>query len=258
MPSQIGRVEAIFRYPVKSMAGERVEAARLGWHGIEGDRRLAVRRTREQSGFPWLTASRLPDLLLFTPLGHEDGVAGGLPTHVRTPQGNELAVFGEELSAEIQRRHGAPVEMMHLQSGIFDEANVSVITTETVRAVGEAAGKSADVRRFRPNIVLRLLGPVPFQEDAWPGRMLVFGEPGDGPCISVTTRDARCAIVNLDPDSARTDPEVLKAVVRTNQNNAGVYGTVIRTGQVVTGQTVHLHELPLQRPASDETGLGDR
>lgn len=242
---QIGRVEAIFRYPVKSMAGERVEVAELGWHGIAGDRRLGVRRTREQSGFPWLTASKLPDLLLFKPLRHEEGGEGDVPTHVRTPEGNELAVFGEELAAEIERRYGAPVEMMHLRDGIFDEATVSVITTETVGAIAEAAGQGADVRRFGPNIVVRLLQPVPFHEDEWPGRMLVFGESDDGPRISVTTRDARCAIVNLDPDSARSAPEVLKAVVRTNQNNAGVYGTVTRTGQVAIGQN-YLQESPQQ------------
>lgn len=239
----IGRVEAVFRYPIKSMAGERLEAAQLGWHGIEGDRRLAVRRLQDRSGFPWLTATRLHDLLRFTPL-HEENGDGDLPVRVRTPEGHDLPVFGEELSAEIGRRHGAPVEMMHLQAGIFDEASVSVITEETVRAVTEVAGKGADVRRFRPNIVLRLLRPAPFQEDEWPGRMLVFGESDDAPRISVTMRDARCAIVNLDPDSARSDPEVLKAVVRTNENNAGVYGTVVRTGPVAVGQTVHLQDVP--------------
>ena len=213
---------------------------------MAGDRRLGVRRIRERSGFPWLTATKLPDLLLFSPLRHRDGGEGDVPTHVRTAEGKELPVFGEELAAEIERRHGAPVEMMHLRNGIFDEANVSVITTETVRAIAEAAGQGADARRFRPNIVVRLLGPDPFQEDEWPGRMLVFGESDDGPRISVTTRDARCAIVNLDPDSARSAPEVLKAVARTNQNNAGVYGTVIRTGRVAVGQQVYLQETPRQ------------
>lgn len=70
MPIEIGHIEAIFRYPVKSMRAERLEAARLGWHGIDGDRRLAFRRLDDRSGFPWLTASKLPDLLLFTP--HRD------------------------------------------------------------------------------------------------------------------------------------------------------------------------------------------
>jgi hypothetical protein len=57
---EIGHVDAILRYPVKSMGGERLEAAKLGWHGLGGDRRLAFRRMDDRSGFPWLTASKLP------------------------------------------------------------------------------------------------------------------------------------------------------------------------------------------------------
>jgi len=57
MPTEIGQVEAIFRYPVKSMRGEQLEVANLGWHGLEGDRRLAFRRMADRSGMPWLTAS---------------------------------------------------------------------------------------------------------------------------------------------------------------------------------------------------------
>ena len=86
---EIGRVEEIFRYPVKSMGGERLEVANLGWHGLDGDRRLAFRRIDDRSGFPWLTASKLPDLLLFAPHRHQDGVQVDLPTHIRTPVGDE-------------------------------------------------------------------------------------------------------------------------------------------------------------------------
>jgi uncharacterized protein len=242
MTTEIGQVEAIFRYPVKSMAGERVEVADMGWHGIHGDRRLALRRTQERSGFPWLTATKLPDLLLFTPLRHQDDVEGDLPTHVRTPEGKEMAVFGEELAVEIERRHRAPVHMMHLRDGIFDEASVSVIAAETVGEIGTVAGRALDVRRFRPNIVVRLLRPNPFEEDTWLGGVLLFGEPGEGPRVSVTMRDVRCSMVNFDPDSGRADPEVLKSIVRTHQNTAGIYGTVIRIGRLAIGQTVRLQE----------------
>src|SRR5580765_6650161 len=153
MTIEIGQVEAIFRYPVKSMAGERVEAAHLGWHGIDGDRRFALRRTQERSSFPFLSASALPELILFTPIRNEGGAQGDLPTHVRTPEGAELPLFGEELASKIERRYGAPVQMMHLRSGIFDEAGVSVITTDTVEEIARLAGGSPDVRRFRPNIL---------------------------------------------------------------------------------------------------------
>jgi len=237
---EIGHVEAIFRYPVKSMGGERVEAAAMGWHGLDGDRRLAFRRIDDRSGFPWLTASKLPDLLLFAPQRREDGVEGDLPTHVRTPDGDTMPVFGPGLAAEVGRRYGAPVEMMQLKHGIFDEASISVIASDTVCEIGRLAGRSLDVRRFRPNVVVRLLRPGPFQEDEWVGGVLSFGEGDDAPAIAVTMRDARCSMVNLDPDSASPAPEVLKAVVRAHQNTAGIYGAVTRIGRVAVGQTIFL------------------
>jgi hypothetical protein len=239
---EIGHVEAIFRYPVKSMGGEGLEVANLGWHGVDGDRRLALRRIHDTSGFPWLTAGKLPDLVLFSPQRRGDGaeVAFQLPTHIRTPDGKELPAFGEELAAEVERRYGAPVQMMQLKHGIFDEANISVIASDTVREIGRLAGRSLDVRRFRPNVVVRLLRPVPFQEDEWVGGVLSFGEGEDGPAVSVTMRDERCSMVNLDPDSASPAPEVMKAIVRANQNNAGIYGAVIRTGRLAVGRTIFL------------------
>jgi uncharacterized protein YcbX len=241
MPIEIGRIEAIFRYPVKSMRGEQIEVASLGWHGLEGDRRLAFRRMDDRSGFPWLTASKLPDLLLYAPQRSEDAAHGDLPTHIRTPGGEEMPVFGEELAAEVGRRYGAPVHMMQLKHGIFDEASLSVITLETVREIGRLSGQSPDVRRFRPNVVVRSLRSAPFQEDEWVGSALSFGEGEDAPAIAVTMRDERCSMVNLDPDSASPAPEVLKAVVRANQNNAGIYGTVTSTGQLAVGRSIFLH-----------------
>jgi uncharacterized protein YcbX len=238
MLTDIGQVEAIFRYPVKSMGGEPLAAAELGWHGLAGDRRLAFRRLDDRSGFPWLTAGKLHDLLLFAPQRRGDSARGDLPTHVRTPDGEEMPVFGEDLAREVGRRYGAPVQMMQLDHGMFDEASISVIASETMREIGRLAGRSLDVRRFRPNVVVRLLRPVPFQEDEWVGGVLSFGEGDDAPAITVTLRDVRCSMVCLDPDSASSAPEVLKAVVRANQNNAGVYGTVTRVGRLAVGQTV--------------------
>src|SRR5438445_13879042 len=88
---ELGRISAIFRYPVKSMAGELLDVARLSWHGIEGDRRLAFRRLTDKSGFPWLTASKLPQLLLYKPVRLDSNANSKngelLPTHVCTPEG---------------------------------------------------------------------------------------------------------------------------------------------------------------------------
>jgi hypothetical protein len=73
------------------------------------------------------------------------------------------------------------------------------------------------------------------------GSALTFGEGDDAPAVTVTMRDVRCAMVNLDPDRGSPAPEVLKAIVRANQNNAGIYGTVTRIGRLAIGQTLVLH-----------------
>jgi hypothetical protein len=238
MPIKVGEVEALFRYPVKSMSGKLLEVADLGWHGLDGDRRLAFRRTDDRGGFPWLSASTLPELILFAPQRRVPAGTGNLPTHVRTPEGEELAVFGQELATEVGRRHGSPVEMVHLNRGIFDEASISLITSTTVGEIGRLAAQRPDVRRFRPNILLASSRSVLFEEDGWVGGVLSFGEANEAAAIFITNRDERCSMVNFDPDSARPAAEMLRAIVRVRDNKAGVYGTVTRRGRLAVGQPV--------------------
>jgi uncharacterized protein YcbX len=245
MSIEIGQIEAIFRYPVKSMRGEQLEAARLGWDGIDGDRRLAFRRLDDRGGFPWLTAGKLPGLVLFTPRRAEAG--DGLPTHVRTPEGEELPLFGEALAADVGGRYGSAVQMMQMNHGIFDDSNISVITSGTIREIGQLAERGADVRRFRPNILVRSARGTPFEENEWVGGVLAFGDADDAPTVAVTKRDERCAMINIDPDSANSAPEMMKAVVRANENNAGIYGVVTRIGPLAVGQKIVLHRLKEQR-----------
>ena len=244
MPIKIGEIEALYRYPVKSMMGESLEVAGLGWHGFDGDRRLGFRRVDDRGGFPWLTASKLPELILFAPQRRAPATHGDLPTHVRTPEGQELPLFGQELAHEVGRRHGSRLEMMHLDRGIFDEASVSIIASATVSKVAELAGQPPDVRRFRPNILIASTRSMPFEEDEWVGGACWFGETKEGAAVGITNRDERCSMINFDPDSARANPEMLKAVVRVRDNKAGVYGTVMRRGRVAVGQSVFFEPAP--------------
>src|SRR6266481_2686589 len=239
-----GRISAIFRYPVKSMAGELLDVARLSWHGIEGDRRLAFRRLTDKGGFPWLTASKLPQLLLYKPVRLDSNANSKngelLPTHVCTPDGKEYELRSDELREEISSRYGSDVELMNLKHGIFDESPISVISLGTVHSVERESGREVDLRRFRPNIVIETARAEPFEEDSWVGRTLIFGEGNSGAAVGVTMRDERCVMLNLDPDTAERDSEVMKTVVRMNENYAGVYGTVIRAGELRVGQVVTL------------------
>jgi uncharacterized protein YcbX len=237
---EIGRITHLFRYPVKSMAGIGVDSAALGWHGLEGDRRLAFRRVEDRSGFPFLTASRVAELILYRPFGETAGDPL-VPTHVRTPDGKDLPIAGGELQDILSRRYGSAVELMRLKNGVFDDAPVSVITSVTVREILSGAGRPMDVRRFRPNVVVEAESGAPFGEDAWVGKRLAFGAE-DGAGIGVTHRDERCVMINLDPDTAESHADVMKTAVRLHGNDAGVYATVVKTGELRVGQSVWLAE----------------
>ena len=239
---ELGRISAIFRYPVKSMAGESLDVARLGWHGIEGDRRFAFRRRLDKSEMPWLTASKLPQLLLYKPLPLDAKAGELLQTHVRTPDGKEYELHSDELREEISRRHGGDIELMNLKHGIFDEACVSVISLGTVHGIERESDRNLDLRRFRPNLVIDTNSTEPFAENCWVGRTLMFGDGNSAAAVRVTTKDERCVMVNFDPDTAERDSEVMKTIVRLNENYAGVYGTVIRSGDLRVDQVVTLGE----------------
>jgi len=232
----LGHVHELVRYPIKSMAGVATNSAFVGWHGLQGDRRFAFRRLNDKSGFPWLTASRLPELLLYQPLGFDESAEE--PTHVRTPEGLDLAIGSTELQNDVAEKFGSPLELMKLKHGIFDDATVSVINLATIAAIGREVEQDLDTRRFRANIVIASNSTEPFLEDGWIGGRLVFGN--DGPMVSITMRDLRCVMINFDPDTAKQDPRVMKAAVRLNENNAGAYATVARTGQISLGQPVSL------------------
>jgi MOSC domain-containing protein len=237
---QVGRVYEIVRYPIKSMAGIATESAVLGWHGLDGDRRFAFRRMEDDSGFPWLSASRLPELLLYHPVKLEEKNGEPLPTHVRTPTGSFIELGSAELNAELSERFGSKVELMKLKHGIFDEAPISVITLSTIAGISREAGLDPDRRRFRANIFLETERSELFHEDEWVGRMLMFGDSDPRPAVSVTMRDLRCMMVNLHPETAAQDPRVMKTVVRLNNNNAGVYATVVTSGTIRVGDRVSL------------------
>ena len=236
----VGHIHQLARYPVKSMAGVATDSAFLGWHGLQGDRRFAFRRLNDKSDFPWLSASQLPELLLYHPLGLDENAEEPLPTQVRTPEGMIFPIGSAELQQSVAKRFGSPVELMKFRNGFFDEGTVSVINVATMSAISREAGQSLDTRRFRANIVIASDTTEPFTEDSWVGGRLVFGGNESGPMLTLTNRDLRCMMINLDPDTAKQNPSLMKAVVRMNENYAGAYASVARTGQISVGQSVSL------------------
>jgi uncharacterized protein YcbX len=228
---EVGRVAALWRYPVKSMAAEALDSADVGWHGLEGDRRWAfIRDGVVRSGFPWLTLRENPGMWGYQPRLADPERPDACVTLVRTPSGAELDVTDPALAEELG--HGARV--LRQNRGIFDTFPLSLITMQTVRAVGGTAGAPLDPLRFRPNLLVEAAGGEPFAEDAWVGTVLTVG----GSRIRVDKRDGRCVVIDVDPVSTERNPAVLRAVARERQGCLGVYGTTVRPGRVSVGDAV--------------------
>lgn len=229
----VGRVAAVWRFPVKAMAAERVEDVDVSWHGLAGDRRWAfVRPGQSSNGFPWLTLRQRNDLNGYRPFWTEPERPDASAVMVRTPAGGCLEVTSPELLAEL----GAGVQVMKLHRGAFDTMPLSLITTRTVESIGALVGSELDVRRFRPNLVIEPFGAAAFPEDEWVGRVLTVGTAS----IRVDARDRRCVVINVDPVTGHRDPGVLGAVAAHRQACLGVYGSTIRPGRVAVGDAVML------------------
>lgn len=234
MSGAAGRIAALYRYPVKAMAAEPVEAATLDWFGIRGDRRYAFVRSEDPGGFPWLTIRQVRDLTRYRPRCPGDDPEGAPPL-VRTPDGRELAVTDPALADELAAAHGRPVWLLRDRRGLFDAFPVSVLSVQAVAAIGELAGRALEPRRFRPTVVVDAPGGGPFPEEAWVGRTLALGDGDDAPLVRVDLRDRRCIVVTVDPDTGERDPAVLRAVVEHRESCAAVYGSVVRPGTVRVG-----------------------
>jgi len=235
--TEVGRVAAVRRYPVKSMAADAVPSAEVSWHGLAGDRRWAFVRARgEGSGFPWLTIRDRPDMVRYRPRLGDPERPNASPVVVTTPTGAELDVTDPALAAEL----GDGVRALKLDRGTFDALPLSLITTQSAGGLGVLAGRSLDVRRFRPNLLIEATDGTAFPEEDWVGCTLRIGEA----LIRVDARDRRCVVVNVDPTTAERDPMVLRTVARHREARLGVYGTTARPGRVAVGDPVLVAALP--------------
>jgi uncharacterized protein YcbX len=229
----VGRVAMLYRYPVKSMAAESLQSIEAGWNGFAGDRRWAfVREGLERSGFPWLTIRELPAMWHYQPRFADPSNPDKSDTLVRTPAGQEYDVIDPELAQHLG--HGARV--IRQGRGIFDTLPLSLITTQTVAAIGASVGASFEARRFRPNLVVEATDGGDSPEDTWVGDVLRIG----GMRMRIDKRDKRCVVVNVNPATIEKDPSVLRAIAQERESCLGVYGTTVEPGLVSIGDEVAL------------------
>jgi uncharacterized protein len=240
----VGRVAALWRYPVKSMQAEELDAVEVSWHGLAGDRRWAfIRDGQVRSGFPWLTIRERPELARYRPRFAEPGRPNASAVLVGRPSGGEIDVADPALAAEL----GPGVRVIKQDRGVFDSMPLSLLTAQSLAGLGELLGTEPGAGRFRPNLLVdapsaadatgAAHGPgAGFPEDAWVGATLRIG----GLRMRVDRRDPRCVVVTVDPETLDRDRSVLRVIARQRDNRLGVYGSVVEPGRVAVGDPVEL------------------
>jgi uncharacterized protein len=255
---RIGALETICRYPVKSMAGEELGEAFVGFAGVMGDRAYVFVRAPGPKGFPWHTGREQEDLILYRyreaagatlpvdverSFGMAPGVnpifpgADAFAVDVTTPNGRTLPVDSTELRAELEERSGQAVTLRFSERSLYDCRPVSLFGNASAEALGEELGMKLDRRRFRANFYADWSAGRPYREDELVGRTLQVGERLR---LTVLERDPRCKMITLDPDTGREEPRVLRHVMQVHDSMAGVYAAVLVAGVVHKGDLIWL------------------
>ncbi|WP_017301179.1 MOSC domain-containing protein [Nodosilinea nodulosa] len=260
--SIIGQVESLWRYPVKSMRGQELDEAFMGYAGIYGDRLFAFKNAAAPKGFPYLTGREQQEMLRYQPrfrnadkaakppnLAEAEAIGPGITSlyaapselmaDVETPSGEVLAIDDEALIRMLTEGVGGEPTLTLLQSerAMTDCRPVSLFSVQTAQQLGRELGITLDKRRFRANIYLDLSGADGFGEDAFVGRSLRIGQKA---VVSVLERDPRCKMITLDPDTGKSSMEILRKVSQAHSGKAGVYGAVLVEGTIRNGDTVEL------------------
>jgi uncharacterized protein YcbX len=258
----IGKVESLWRYPVKSMRGEELEEMFAGYGGVYGDRLFAFTSSANARGFPFFTGRDQRQMIRYRarfryperaarPVNWSEAEklgsganpitasASELMIDVETPDGKTFAIDDpaliDELRLNIDGNH--QLTLLRSDKALTDCRPLSIFALQTAEQLAEETGVTVDKRRFRANVYVDLISPDGFAEDEFVGRSLRIGSKV---IIAVLQRDARCMMITLDPDTAEKTPEILKRVAQAHEGMAGVYGAVLAQGIIRKGDSVEL------------------
>lgn len=218
-------VVQIWRYPVKSMAGEQLDSCMVTELGLEGDRRWAFVDGAPHRAGKLLNIKQHEDLMRY-----RARLVGGRP-EVVAPDGKIQGLDGalvERLEVESSR----PLELRDAAGDNFDDAPVLIVNLESVAAFSLEAGMPVDPRRFRANLYVD--GLEPEAELAWLGRRIQAGDAE----LEVFSRCVRCVVINRDPDTTESTPRLLDLMVDRHDKCMGMYCRVLRPGRVAVGDLV--------------------
>ena len=218
-------VTEIWRYPVKSMAGEPLESCLVTADGLEGDRRWALIDWSPNRAGKWFNIKQHSALMTY-----RSRLVDGT-VEVVGPDGSSVWLDGD-LVRRFEAESSRPLELRDLAGGNFDDSQVLIVNLASVEAFALEAGMPIDHRRFRANFYLD--GLEPDEELSWLGRRLRVGDAA----LEVTSRCERCKVITMDPDTTEATPELLRLLVDRHDERFGMYCRVVRPGRVAVGDFV--------------------
>lgn len=275
--TQVGTVGSLWRYPVKSMMGEELNAAEVTERRLLGDRTYALVDCADGKVATAKNPRKWPHLFDFraTFIDPESAAAHPAPVRITLPDGTMLTslqadcdrILSRALSREVKLNSlghsdlssssktgtlyseeyrpagpdtGEAVADFPLPPGtFFDAASVHLLTIATLDRLAELYPRGRfEVRRFRPNIViLPASGASGFIETAWVGHTLAIG---DEVRLAITAPCFRCVMTTLPQGDLPADPGILRTVAQQNHGQVGVYSTPARCGTICRGDSVRL------------------
>jgi uncharacterized protein len=217
------------RYPVKSMAGEALEVARLDGRGVEGDRWYAV----EDAAGRFASGKSTRRFRRHDAVFDYAAATGGSSEVVVTRGEHAWPVGDPALDADLSRRFGEPVRIRPEASVPHQDAgSVSLVGTATLEWCAERWGISADPRRLRVNVVVST--DEPFVEETWVGQEIGCGDAR----LRVVERVPRCRTVDIDQDGARAQGPWLRPLAAERDTCLAVYADVVQPGVLRVGDPV--------------------
>ena len=270
MQTELGAVVSLWRYPVKSMMGEELNATEVSERGLLGDRAYALIDSADGKAATAKNPRKWPRLFDFRAACIEPARPGAKvpPVRIELPDGTTVAsdqsdlnqVLSKALNREVTFRaaqrgavnaeeywpdmegldHRNTVTDFTLPAGtFFDVAMVHVLTTATLDRLRTLYPQGRfEVRRFRPNIVVQLVSDEKgFAENAWVGHTLAIGTAVR---LNITSPCGRCVMTTLAQGDLPRDPGILRTAAQHNQVNVGVYAAVVRGGTIRRGDSVRM------------------
>ena len=267
MTASLGVLASLHRYPVKSMMGEALGAARVTERGVFGDRAYALRDVETGKVVSAKNPRKWPDFFSYHAAYTSPPALGSAlpPVRVTFPDGASAVSSSPDFAPALSAALGRSVTLLtsppqHAQleefwpdmeelaqrdvvtdeampQGIFfDCASIHLLSTATLNRLQELSPRSRfETPRFRPNLLIDTGDRKGFVESEWIEKVVAIGPEVR---IRVTRPCFRCVMTTLAQGDLPSDHEILRTAVKHNQKSVGAYASVVRTGTIRVGDTI--------------------